>query len=344
MTLGNHFVGSGSMSDSSGQLVTTKESFCAPKISRYSKIADRWILPGIVDFTRFGYWRNKKRWKKITGNLDDKHILITGARSGLGLCAATELAKLGAELTLVVRKTENIAPLVDKLNKVSDHNKITAEVADLSLIGDVKSLTDRLLRKNKKIDVLINNAGALINPRCETKENLEQSFALLLLSPYRLTLGLKPLLSQSAQPRIINVVSGGMYTQKLSVDELIMPAKKYSGSVAYARAKRGLMIVTEFWANAWKEDGFVVNAMHPGWADTPGVQNSLPTFRKITQLFLRTPEQGADTIIWLATASEAGQICGKLFLDREPRSKYLLKSTIETKEERLKLLDFLDEF
>ena len=69
------------MSDSSGQLVATKDSFCAPKMSRYSKIADRWILPGIIDFTRFGYWRNKKRWKKITVNLDDKHILITGARS-----------------------------------------------------------------------------------------------------------------------------------------------------------------------------------------------------------------------------------------------------------------------
>ncbi len=344
MTLENHFERSGSMSDSSDQLVTTKEAFCAPEMSRYSKIADRWILPGLIDFTRFGYWRNKNRWKKITGNQSNKHILITGARTGLGLCAAKELAKLGAELTLVVRKAEDITPLVDKLKTVSGNKNVTAEVADLSLIGDVKSLTDRLVRKNKKIDVLINNAGALINPRLETKENLEQSFALLLLSPYRLTLGLKPLLNQSEQPRIINVVSGGMYTQKLCVNELIMPKEKYSGSVAYARAKRGLMIVTESWADAWKEDGFVVNAMHPGWADTPGVQNSLPTFRKITKQFLRTPEQGADTIVWLAAASEAGLISGKLFLDREPRTTYLIKSTVETKKERLLLLDFLDKF
>ena len=344
MTLENPFEKFGSMTNSYYQADAVKQKSSAPEMSRYSRIADHWILPGIVDFTRFGYWRNKKRWKTISDTQSTKHILITGARTGLGLCASKELAKLGAELTLVVRKDEDIKPLIDELKKTSGNKKITAEVADLSLISDVAALTSRLVRKNRKIDVLINNAGALINPRFETKENLEQSFALLLLSPYKLTLGLKPLLNKSEHPRVINVVSGGMYTQKLSVKELIMPEEEYSGSVAYSRAKRALMIVTECWANAWKTEGFVVNAMHPGWADTPGVQNSLPTFRKITKRFLRSPEQGADTIVWLATATEAGRVSGKLFLDREPRTTHLLRSTVETKKERLRLLDFLNDF
>ncbi len=332
------------MNDPLDQIITAEDKFLEPETSRYSQIADRLILPGIVDFTRFGYWRNKRRWRTITNHQSNKRIVITGARTGLGFFAAEKLSKLGAELTLVVRKDEDVKPLIARLDRASENKKVTVEVADLSLISDVISLADRLVRKDKAIDVLINNAGALINPRSETKEKLEQSFALLLLSPYRLTLGLKPLLTKSEQARVINVVSGGMYTQKLRVNELIMPAENYSGSVAYARAKRGLMSLTEYWADVWAKENIVVNAMHPGWADTPGVQNSLPTFRKITKQVLRSPEQGADTMIWLATATEAGRVSGKLFLDREPRSSHLLRSTVETKKERLRLLDFLNDF
>ncbi|MCB1733255.1 MAG: SDR family oxidoreductase, partial [Halieaceae bacterium] len=191
------------------------------------------------------------------------------------------------------------------------------------------------------IDVLVNNAGALFNPRGETPEGLEQSFALLLLSPYRLTEGLKPLLARAGQARVINVVSGGMYSQRLDLDRLEAPVEDYSGSVAYARAKRGLMIVTRHWAQAWADQNIVVNAMHPGWADTPGVESSLPIFHRLTRPLLRTPEQGADTIVWLASASEAGKASGKLFLDRQPRSSHLLASTRETAAEREALLEAL---
>ena len=205
-------------------------------------------------------------------------------------------------------------------------------------------LCERLRARGQSIDVLINNAGALFNDYAETEEGIERSAALLLLSPWQLTESLLPLLKNHAQPaRVINVVSGGMYTQKLRCDELVMTPDKYNGSVAYARAKRALSVLTEFWAEAWSENNIVVNSMHPGWADTPGVQTALPGFRRVTKRVLRSPAEGADTIVWLARAREANQVSGKLFLDREPRTTHLRARTKERPEERARLLDWLSE-
>jgi hypothetical protein len=132
-----------------------------------------------------------------------------------------------------------------------------------------------------------------------------------------------------------------MYTQKIQVDDLQSQSGSYSGAVAYARAKRGLMILTEEWARRWAQDGIVVNAMHPGWADTPGVVTSLPEFHRITGRVLRTPEEGADTIVWLAAATEAGKVSGEFWLDRRPHLKYVLPGTRETLAERSRLLEAL---
>jgi NAD(P)-dependent dehydrogenase (short-subunit alcohol dehydrogenase family) len=246
---------------------------------------------------------------------------------------------------LVARDREKAEKVVAELQKETGNTHIQFELADLSLLADVDRLVKRLKESGKPIDVLINNAGALFNRRELTAEGLERSAALLLLSPCRLTEGLKPLLEKASAPRVVNVVSGGMYSQKLDVDALLNEDEgEYSGSATYARQKRALMVLTEEWAVEWKAQGIVVNAMHPGWADTPGVRSALPVFRKLTRSVLRTSEQGADTIVWLAVAREAGQVSGKLFLDREVRSTHLLKATVERGEERRKLIDFVKQF
>lgn len=269
-------------------------------------------------------------------------MVITGASAGLGYATALALARRGADLTLVMRNPEKAAQTVAALKRETGNKRIRHELADLSLMADVDALVRRLRKRGKAIDVLINNAGALFNPRGETAEGLEQSYALLLLSPYRLTEGLKPLLKKAEAPRVINVVSGGMYTQKLDVDALLNEdVDTYSGSVAYAREKRALMVLTEEWAREWADDGIVVNAMHPGWADTPGVQAALPEFRSVMRTVLRSAEEGADTIVWLAVATEAGDVSGKLFLDREARSTHMLRRTRESAAERRRLLEFL---
>lgn len=307
-------------------------------------LADKLVLPRVARFTRLGYTRSRKRYQPLSASVEGLHVVITGASSGLGLAAARELGRRGAQLTLVMRNKEKAARVCRELIEETGNKAIKAELADLSLLGDVDKLVGRLLRRNRPIDVLINNAGALFNEREETREGLERSLALLLLSPWRLTLGLKPLLDKAGQARVVNVLSGGMYTQPLSVKHLVEGDSRYNGAVAYARAKRALMVVTREWARDWAEDGIVVNAMHPGWADTPGVESALPGFHTLTRRVLRSPEQGADTIVWLAAASEARDVSGELFMDRQLQPEYLLKSTRERPGEKRKLMDYLAGF
>lgn len=313
----------------------------APATSRCHDRADDLVLPGLALFSRLGYRRGRKRWAPLSADLSGQHVVLTGASSGIGRAAALRLAELGAELTLVMRDPERAGTTVAELQAESGNDRIRAELADLSLMAEVDGLVARLTAAGRAIDVLVNNAGALFNERRQTGEGLEASFALLLLSPYRLTRGLHPLLASAPEARVINVVSGGMYSQPLAVDTLIAGQEGYSGSVAYARAKRALMVTTEQWADDWAGDGIVVNAMHPGWADTPGVRSSLPGFHRVTRRILRSPEEGADTIVWLAAAPEAAECSGELFLDREPHRTHLLARTRESDDEREALRRFL---
>lgn len=315
-----------------------EDNFAAPKASKVLEVADKLILPGVWRFTRLGYTNSRKRWNALSAYMNDRHAVITGATSGIGLEAAKQLAELGAELTLVVRDKNKAEQVVRKIIEQTGNTRINIELADMSLMKDVHLLADRLLEADKPVDILINNAGALFNPRKQTTEGLEQSFALLLLGPYILTERLHPLLSKSESARVVNVLSGGMYSQKIQVSDLQSERGKYSGSTAYARAKRGLMILTEEWAKRWQSDDICVSAMHPGWVDTPGVVNALPEFYRVTKRLLRTPEQGADTITWLSAAKEAGKVSGKFWLDREQHPSHLSKRTIETAAQREQLL------
>ena len=327
-----------------GMKKALEDNYPAPSISAGNARADRWILPGMARFSRRGYKLGRRHWQAMSAWMGDSHVVVTGASSGLGLATARALAERGAILTLVIRNEARATELASELQRETGNSSIFVEVADLSLMAEVQRLSERLLRKGRPIDVLVNNAGALFNPRGETAEGIEQSFALLLLSPYRLTEALRPLLAAAPQGRVINVVSGGMYSQPLQVHKLIAREEGYSGSVAYARCKRALMVLTEQWAQDWADDGIVVNAMHPGWADTPGVESALPGFHRLTRRILRSPEEGADTIVWLAVATEAGKVSGKLFLDREPRTTHLLAKTRDLPEEREALQPFLRDF
>lgn len=318
-----------------------EDNYPAPEASRGTRTIDSILPLALWQFTRFGYRRGRKHWNPVSAYMAGQHVLITGATAGLGLSAAMSIAQAGARLTLVVRNPAKGKALVDRIKRETGNSNVSLEIADLCLMEDVTALVDRLLGRGDPIDVLINNAGALFNPRQTTTEKLEKSFALLLLGPYMLTEGLHPLLKAAGQARVINVVSGGLYSQKLEVHKLIAEAKGYSGSVAYARCKRALLVKTRQWAEAWADDGIVVNAMHPGWADTPGVQQALPEFRALTRLVLRSSEEGADTIVWLACATEAGKVSGEFFLDREPRPFHLSANTREDVAEREKLATFL---
>jgi NAD(P)-dependent dehydrogenase (short-subunit alcohol dehydrogenase family) len=138
---------------------------------------------------------------------------------------------------------------------------------------------------------------------------------------------------------VINVSSGGMYTQGLHLDDLQMETGPYRGSVAYARAKRAQVVLTERWARRWRDRGIVVHAMHPGWADTPGIAAGLPRFGALIGSRLRSPDEGADTIVWLAASPEAIRSTGRFWLDRRPRSIVRLPGTAVTAPDAERLWD-----
>ena len=335
------------MKSLSGALQTT-----APEatLSARNTKADKITWRALRCFTRHGYVTGQRDWLPMSERLEGRHVLLTGANSGIGLAAAIDLAAAGAELTLVVRSQQKADETTATILAETGRSDIRFELADLSLMSDTEALINRLIAANRKIDVLINNAGALFNEHSYTSEGLEQSYALLLLSPWRLTEGLRPLLVSSQnssdeiiegraceKARVINVVSGGMYAERLNLNRLNMSPDGYRGARAYAQCKRALSVMTEVWASRWENDNIVVNAMHPGWSDTPGVQKSLPLFRKITRLVLRSHKEGADTIVWMAQSRQASLSSGKLFLDREPRSTYLLGNNVEKPEARERL-------
>lgn len=269
-------------------------------------------------------------------------VIITGATSGIGRAAATELARFHADVILVGRNRDKTERVRAEIAAETGSDTIRYELADLGLVADVRALADRLLGAEPAIHVLINNAGALFPERSATDEGIERTLATNLLAGFVLTNALIPRLVESAPARIINVSSGGMYGQRISVANLQNDQGRYRGAAAYARTKRGQVILTQMWAGQLEPNGVTVHAMHPGWVDTPGVADSIPAFHKVSRRFLRTPAEGADTIVWLAADDDAGSRTGLFWHDRVARPTHKTKRTRESSEERHALWQALE--
>ena len=293
----------------------------------------------VLSYTRLGYSLRQAAWKHTDLDVDmtGQVCLVTGSSSGLGRVTAEALARLGASVHMLVRSDSKGSWVREGIVRRTGNENVHLAHADLSSLNSVRTFAKRFRERQSRLDVLINNAGALLADRGTSVDGFELSFATNLLGPFLLTNLLIPLLEASAPSRIINVSSGGMYTQKLDVADLQYEHKPYNGVTAYAQAKRAQVILTELWAQKLAGSGVTVNAMHPGWADTPGVQSSLPTFRRWTQNSLRTPEQGADTIVWLAVAESVTGISGRFWFDRRERGTHLLRGTRSSAEDRERL-------
>jgi NAD(P)-dependent dehydrogenase (short-subunit alcohol dehydrogenase family)/carbon monoxide dehydrogenase subunit G len=317
------------------------DDFPPPRRSLLADLQDHLILPGLVGFTNVGYRWHKRTWKPLSTSMRGRTVVITGATSGLGRAAAHQLAALGARVILVGRNKGKTESTRREIVAETGNDDVAAAIADLGLLADVRRLAQQLLEDEPRIHVLVNNAGVLLNRRTTTAEGNEATLATNLLAPFLLTQLLLPRLRKSAPSRIINVSSGGMYTAGLALDDLQYEKTAYHGSRAYARTKRALVVLTELWADQLKESDVVVHAMHPGWADTPGVASSLPGFHTVTRRLLRTAEQGADTITWLAASPEAARASGAFWLDREPHVTHVFPGTDPTPEERRQLWEAL---
>lgn len=294
----------------------------------------------VGSFTKVGYEARRRMfdWQDL-GSFDmrGRTVVITGGNSGLGLVTAKALARMEASVRIVARDADRgRAALIG----ISAEGGPPAElyVADISSLADVRRLASEIREREPRLDVLVHNAGALLGERRESADGHEMTFATMVLGPHLLTSELVALLRTTpGGARVLWIASGGMYTQSLDVDSLEMGSDDYDGTKAYARAKRAQVVLAEEWAKRLRDDGVAVHATHPGWADTPGLETGLPGFRTVLGPFLRSPEQGADTIVWLAAADEPGRVTGKFWLDRAPRSTEKLVPSGATPDERARL-------
>lgn len=301
-------------------------------------LIDRTIL---LSYTRIGYALRHRMWDVADLNVDmtGKVCVVTGANSGIGLATAEGLATLGASVYMVARDPAKGQAARDHIITRTGNQNVQLEIVDLSSLDSVRGFAARFMRKEGRPDVLINNAGVLLSRRRFSVDGIELSFATNVLGPFLLTNLLIPLMKRSAPARIIFVSSGGMYTQKLNVSDLQSEREPFNGVVAYAQHKRAQVILTELWAERLAESSVTVNGMHPGWVDTPGVRKSLPTFWKIVRPFLRTPAQGADTIVWLAAAPRLASVSGKFWFDRRERETHKSARTVSPTQDRQRLWD-----
>ena len=313
----------------------------AKKRNPVDRIADRLLLPGLLGFGVWGHRIARRFFSPNGALLTKKTAILTGPTSGLGKAAAMKLAERDATLVLVARNREKGEALRDEISHQTGNPEIRLVIADLETKAGIFKAAAEIENHADAIDILIHNAGALYPKRMETEDGIERTFALDLMAPYLFTRVLAPLLEKARSPRILAVSSGGMYTQKIRVDDLEMKTGPFDGPTAYARAKRGLLILTEHWAKRFSPNG-VAHAMHPGWVDTPGLAASLPTFHKRLRPLLRTPDEGADTLVWLASSVEAGACTGLFWLDRRPHTPHVFPWTLETAEERDALLARLE--
>ncbi len=177
----------------------------------------------------------------------------------------------------------------------------------------------------------------LPSQRARSRDGFELTFAVNVLAPFVLTGLLLGPLRHAGRARVITVSSGGMYTARLDLGDLQLERREFDGAEFYAHTKRAEVALTEAWAQRPEADGITFLSMHPGWADTPGLSESLPRFRRVMRPLLRDARQGADTIVWLATTPAADGVSGKLWHDRRPRPAHRLPSTRETAQERAQL-------
>jgi dehydrogenase/reductase SDR family protein 12 len=299
---------------------------------------DRTIVPG---YSRIGYHLRRLHWDTLPdGALRGRHVLVTGGTSGLGLAAAEDVARLGAVVHVLGRDLARTTDAVAGLQTRVHEGEFTVEVCDVGSLEAVAEFTDDFARRVPELYGLVHNAGTMTRERTESDSGHELVLTVHALGPHLLTSLLRPVLP--AGSRVIWVSSGGMYAQPLPIGDLEYATERYDATTAYARTKRMQVVLSELWATELAEDDVAVQAMHPGWADTPGVQTHLPRFRSLMRPVLRTAAEGADTVVWLLAADGLDPSTGGFWCDRAPRPTHFLGRHQESDSDRAKLWAFCE--
>lgn len=279
-------------------------------------VLDRTVVAG---YSRIGSTVRSRFWASDPAPFPEPiDVVVTGGSSGLGAATATSLAKLGARVHLVGRSADRLEKSAGIIKTAASEASIVVRECDVSDLDSVARLVTDLTSELTGLHAIVHCAGVMPEERTLTAQNHEAAFATHVLGPVALTVGARELFD--AGSRVVFVSSGGMYPVPLHTRDFEFASGKYSGMTAYARTKRMQVVVAEQLAQRMTEEHDpVVHSMHPGWAATPGVTDSIPMFGTVMKPILRTPDEGADTIVWLAAGDEALTSTGKFWHDRAIR-------------------------
>ena len=256
-------------------------------------------------------------WPKA---MQGKVIVITGGTSGIGQVAAERLAAMGARIVLVARSQRRGEATLAKLRQLAPGVKHGIHYGDLSRLAELKRVGQEIAAAEPRIDVLINNAGAVFNPRQLTEDGLELTFATNHLSYFVLTQLLREPLVATGTARVVNTSSHAHYRAKIDFDDLQMQ-NKYSPIRAYGVSKLCNILYTRGLARRLQGTGITANSLHPGFVktrigdDASGFGAAL--FR-LMKKFAITPEKGAETIVYLASSDDVAKTTGLYYYKCKP--------------------------
>lgn len=252
----------------------------------------------------------------MTWTVDRKKVLITGGTDGIGKVTALELAKLGAHVIIIGRNPQKTEQTVREIREQSNNERVDFLIADLSEQEQVRRVAAEYRHRYDQLHVLINNAGAFFAKRELTGDGLEKTFALNHLAYFLLTHLLLDLLTKSAPARIINVSSAAHFGGRINFDDL-NAEKSYSGWGAYSNSKLMNVLFTYELARRLQGSGVTVNCLHPGFVATQFGKNNGGLIGLGLSLVQRvgaiSPQQGAETTLYLATSPEVEGITGRYF-------------------------------
>lgn len=247
--------------------------------------------------------------------MQGKVCIVTGANSGIGRAMSLALARMGATLVMVCRDAKKGEEALNAVRTESKNTSVSLMLADLALQSSVRNLVGEIKEKYQKLHVLINNAGVYLTKRSVTEEGIERTFATNHLGPFLLTNLLLPVIKASAPARIINVSSSAHLRARMNFDDL-QGEKHYNGFDAYSLSKLENILFTYELARRLEGSGVTVNCFHPGVVRTNLGRDGtglLPLFFRTMGAFLLSPEQGAETGVYLATSKEVENVTGKYF-------------------------------
>lgn len=244
-----------------------------------------------------------------------KIVLITGATSGIGKETAIGLAKLGANIVFTARNLQNGEMTKDEIIKNSHNNKLDFIYCDLASFESIQSCCDEFKAGYDQLHVLINNAGIWNSKRRESKDGIEETFAVNYLAPFLMTNLLLDVLKKSRPSRIINV-SSQAHKGTINFDDIEFK-KSYSGWKTYSHSKLAIILFTKLLAKKLEGTGVTANCVHPGMVATNLGRDSNIISRTIFRWFGKDPEKGAETTIYLASSPEVENITGEYFADKK---------------------------